>query len=62
MKHSLLIAAVAAIALTACGEQKPAPKAPETKAAPAATPAPTPAPEAKKDEAPKAEEKKDEKK
>jgi hypothetical protein len=69
MNRSLLIAALVAVGLTACGEKPapaPAPKAtPAPAPAPAAAPAPAPAPaaapaEEKKDEMKKDEMKKDE--
>lgn len=46
MKHSLLIAALLASLLAACGKQESAPPAASAPAAPAAAPAPAPAPAA----------------
>jgi hypothetical protein len=52
MNRSLLIAALLAVGLTACGEKPaPAPATPAPAPAPAAAPAPAPAPDAAKDAA-----------
>jgi len=60
MTKSLLIAAIAAFALTACGKKEEPKKAPQPEKKVEAPKAEAPKAEAPKAEAPKAEEKKDE--